>query len=57
MLKITITVLALIISSAIFISFGFKNESPVKKNEIVNKDSLESVKAFMDVYKVLMSRF
>ena len=53
--KKTITVLAIIISLAIFISFGFKNESPVNKNEIVNQDSVESVKAFMEVYKVLMS--
>jgi hypothetical protein len=42
----TITVLAIIIS-----------ESTIgnAKNEIINKDSIESVKAFMDVYKVLMS--
>ena len=38
-------------------SFSFKNESTISnvKNEIINKDSVESVKAFMDVYKVLMS--
>ena len=37
--------------------FSFKNESTIviAKNEIINKDSVESVKAFMDVYKVLMS--
>ena len=38
-------------------SFSFKNETTISnvKNEIINKDSVESVKAFMDVYKVLMS--
>jgi len=53
----TITVLAIIISVIAFMSFGFKNESAISnaKDEIINKDSVESVKAFMDVYKVLMS--
>jgi len=52
-----VTVLALIFSVIAFMSFGFKNESGISnvKNEIINKDSVESVKAFMDVYKVLMS--
>ena len=52
-----VTVLALIFSVIAFMSFGFKNESAISnvKNEIVNKDSVESVKAFMDVYKVLTS--
>ena len=51
------TVLAIIFSVIAFMSFGFKNESGISnvKNEIINKDSVESVKAFMDVYKVLMS--
>ena len=54
--KKTITVLAIIISVAIFMSFDLKNESPLGgKNETIKKDSVESVKAFMDVYKVLMS--
>ena len=55
--KKTITVLAVIISLALFMSFGFKQESSIRteKKEILNKDSLESVRAFMDVYKVLMS--
>ena len=51
-----ILVLAIIISSVVFISFGFKN-SPTTgnaKNETI-KDSVVSVRAFMDVYKVLMS--
>jgi hypothetical protein len=53
----TITVLAIIISVIAIMSFGFKNESCIDnvKNEIINKDSVESVKAFMDVYKVLTS--
>jgi hypothetical protein len=38
-------------------SFGFKNGSRISnaKKETINNDSLESVKAFMEVYKVLMS--
>ena len=53
----TIVVLAFILSVIVLMSFTFKNESTISdtKNEIINKDSLESVKAFMDVYKVLMS--
>ena len=53
----TITVLAILISVIAFMSFRFRNEfrSSNAKNEITNKDSTESVKAFMDVYKVLMS--
>ena len=53
----TITVLAIIVSVIAIMSFSFKNESTISnaKNEIINKDSVESVKAFMDVYKVLMS--
>jgi hypothetical protein len=53
----TIAVLAFIISMIVLMSFTFKNESTISvaKNEIINKDSVESVKAFMDVYKVLMS--
>ena len=51
------TVLAIIFSVIAIMSFGFKNESAISKvkNEIINKDSVESVKAFMDVYKVLTS--
>jgi hypothetical protein len=51
----TLTVLAIIISVVVFMSFSFKNDSTVNnvKRETVNKDSVESVKAFMDVYKVL----
>lgn len=52
----TITVFAIIISVVVFMSFGLKNESTVHVHQqAINKDSLESVKAFMDVYKVLMS--
>jgi hypothetical protein len=38
-------------------SFGVKNESTISnaKKQTINKDSLVSVKAFMEVYKVLMS--
>ena len=52
-----ITVIAIIFSVIAFMSFGFKNESAFNnvKIEIINKDSVESVKAFMDVYKVLTS--
>jgi hypothetical protein len=52
----TITVLAIIISIVAFMSFSFNNESTINvKNGTMNADSVESVKAFMDVYKVLMS--
>jgi len=53
----TITVLVVMISLIAIMAFGFKNESAINngKDEIINKDSVESVKAFMDVYKVLMS--
>src|SRR5688572_7707842 len=53
----TITVLAIIVSVIVFMSFSFQNEPKIinTRNEIINKDSIESVKAFMDVYKVLMS--
>jgi len=54
--KKTITVLAIIILSVVFISFAFKDGTTISsaKNEPI-KDSIASVKAFMDVYKVLMS--
>jgi hypothetical protein len=55
--KQTIAVLSGIIALFIFISFGFNN-GPVAGNgntESINKDSVESVKAFMEVYKVLIS--
>jgi hypothetical protein len=53
----TMTVLAIIISFVVFTGFNIKNESinGSVKNESLNKDSLESVKAFMKVYEVLMS--
>ena len=55
--KKTLTILAIIVSLGVFISFGFKNEQLVggAKNKTINKDSVESVNAFLDVYKVLMS--
>jgi hypothetical protein len=53
----TIAVTGTMLSVIVFMSFSFKNKRTIAnpKNEIVNKDSVESVKAFMDVYKVLMS--
>jgi hypothetical protein len=53
----TIVALALIIFVIVFTSFSFKNKSTIinVKNENISKDSIASVKAFMDVYKVLMS--
>ena len=55
--KKTISVLLIIISVVILMSFGLKNSPSADKdrNENINKDSVESVKAFMGVYKVLMS--
>ena len=58
-----ITILAFIISMVVLVSYGFKNDRTINiariesnnKKEAINEDSLESVKAFMDVYKVLMS--
>jgi len=40
-----------------FMSFSFNSGSTISKaeHETINNDSAESVKAFMDVYKVLMS--
>jgi hypothetical protein len=55
--KKAITVLFIIISVFILMSFVKKNGSATDKinNEDINKDSVGSVKAFMDVYRVLMS--
>lgn len=55
--KKTITVLAIMISVVVLMSFVMKNSPGTEKlsNEYVNKDSVESVKAFMNVYTVLMS--
>jgi len=52
-----IMVLVVMISVIAFMSFGFKNEIPVAdtKNEHTVNDSVASVKAFMQVYKVLTS--
>jgi len=53
----TITVLAIIISVVVFMSFSFNNEPTISKvkHKTINRDSVESVEAFKDVYKVLMS--
>ncbi len=53
----TLTVTGILISVIVFMNFGFKNKSSVsgKQSMISNKDSVESVKAFMKVYQVLMS--
>ena len=53
----TITVVAAIIFALALISFGFKNDSTISHTGYgtIAKDSVESVNAFMDVYKVLMS--
>lgn len=54
----TITVIAIIFSLVAIMSSAFKNKDGFTtnvSNEIVNKDSVASVKAFMEVYKVLMS--
>jgi hypothetical protein len=55
--KKTITVFTVIFSVIVFMSFVLKNESTISdaKNEATIKDSVGSVKAFMEVYKVLMS--
>lgn len=54
----TAIVLAAIISVVIFMSFGFKDDiknTPSVKHDAASADSIASVKAFMNVYKVLMS--
>lgn len=50
-----ITVLAIIVSMVALVSFGLKNEATNSKPRTSAKDSIASVNAFMDVYKVLMS--
>lgn len=54
--KKTVTVLGVIIALGVFMSFGLKNKPAVSSRERPerNKDSVASVRAFMDVYKVLM---
>jgi cytochrome c5 len=54
--KKTVLVVAVLVSLVIFMSYGFRNEpgsASAKKNTA--KDSVASVAAFADVYKVLMS--
>lgn len=61
--KKKLIVLGTIILVVIFMSFGLKNEpifnsmknDVMKKSKSTEKDSVESVRAFMEVYKVLMS--
>jgi hypothetical protein len=53
----TFTVFALITSVIVFMSFGLKNQSVIShlRKQTIEKDSVESVTAFMEVYKVLLS--
>ena len=53
----TMVVLIVIISVTAFMGFSFKNETSIvdAKNENIDNDSIASVKAFMEVYKVLKS--
>ncbi|MFC0773143.1 hypothetical protein [Terrimonas alba] len=55
----TITVMAIILSVVAVMTSAFKNKNDFTGNDgkyhYINKDSVESVKAFMQVYKVLMS--
>ena len=55
--KKTIAVFATITSLVILMSFGLASETNINraKRETINTDSVESVKAFLSVYKVLMS--
>ncbi len=55
--KKSITVFAIIIMVIAFMSFSLKNKSTIitARVENIGKDSIESVAAFMEVYKVLMS--
>lgn len=55
--KKTITALTLIIAAVAFMNFSLKNNSTDSGNKQPSsaKDSIESVRAFMQVYKVLMS--
>ena len=55
--KMTLTVIAIILSLVSFMSFAIKDETKKTAtitNPRINKDSLESVQAFMKVYDVLM---
>ena len=55
----TISVLAVILAALGIMSFGVKDDKRVTKSNIqfenINGDSITSVKAFMEVYKVLIS--
>lgn len=55
-MKKTITVLFIIVSGVVVMSFSFKNNGADNKiYDTITKDSIASVKAFADVYKVLLS--
>lgn len=57
----TLTALFIILAAATIVTASFKNKDAAVNNsinpgdEITSKDSIESVKAFMQVYKVLKS--
>jgi len=51
----TFAVISTILSVIVLMSFAIKNEPLNNDPNVVAKDSVASVKAFMDVYKVLMS--
>lgn len=55
----TITVMAIILLVVAFMSSAFRDNKDFLSDDVkyhdINKDSVESVKAFMQVYKVLMS--
>jgi len=50
-----ITVMAIILSAIAITTSAFKDKNLKVMHDDINKDSVESVKAFMEVYKVLMS--
>jgi hypothetical protein len=55
-MKKTITAIFIIVAVTVVMSFSFKNNITNKiDKEIIGKDSITSVKAFAEVYKVLMS--
>lgn len=51
-----ITVMGVLVSAIALMSYGFdENKSSLRNGEAVAKDSIASVRAFEDVYRVLMS--
>lgn len=53
-LKTTVVVLVMLGGMSVFLS-SFKKENRADKNTTINADSIESAKAFLQVYKVLMN--